>query len=231
MRPRRRLAAGAVVALSFALSAADGVAVAQPIASPAVVVLRSVAFEPGPAPAAKPAKNSPDAELIGKVLGTSTAGGAGWQNQQGAMGPWNAKLEAVAGRRLVPNGATEYSLVVRLSGAASSPGVEATAAHAARAVGVPVTVEYMNTPSLKTMLAATTRFGPGIEAAQDGVDSVAVDEMTSEVAIAVIEGVADTDLVRRQAASTFGAAGIPFRVDSLRADESVGRVDPWMRVR
>lgn len=218
MRARGRLVAGAVVALSFAFAAADGVAVAQPTSSPLVVVLRTVAFEPGqaPAPTATDAPDAPDAELIGKVLGTSTAGGADWQSQQNAMSAYSAQLQAAAGRRIVgafaPR-ATTYSLVIRVSGAEPVPVLETLAARAARNTGVPVTVEYMNTPTLEAMLVASDRFGPAIQSAQDGVGDIWPDEATSEIAISVTEGVGDPVLARAQAAATFGAAGIPFRVD------------------
>jgi hypothetical protein len=215
MTARARLVAGAVVALTFAFAAADGVAVAQPTSSPPVVVLRAVAFEPGPAPTPA-AKDAPDAELIGKVLGTSTAGGADWQRQQNAMYAYSEKLQAAAGSRIVgafvPR-ATTYSFVIRVSGSEPVPVLETLAAKAAAKTGVPVTVEYVNTPTLKAMLAASNRFGPGIQSAQDGVGDIWADEATSEIAISVTEGVGDPALVRAQAAATFGAAGFPFRID------------------
>lgn len=219
MTARRRLAAAALVASAVVFAAAaDGVAVAQPTSSPAVVVLRTVAFEPGDAPAAK---DAPDAALIGKVLGTSTAGGADWQNQQDAMSAYSAELQAAAGPRIVgafvPR-ATTYAFVIRVSGADPDAGLEKLVARAAARTGVPVTVEYMNTPTLKEMLAATRRFGPGIQSAQDGVGGIGPDEVTSEIVIAVTEGVGDPVLVRAQAAATFGAAGIPFRIDLTSED-------------
>jgi hypothetical protein len=216
MTARRWLVACAVVALGSAFTAADGLAVAQPTASPAVVVLRAVAFEPGPAPAETDQKDAPDAELIGKVVGTSTAGGADWQTDQDAMSAYSAKLEAAAGARIVGNfvpRSTSYAMVVRVSGSEPMPGLEALAARAAARTGVPVSVEYVNTPTLETMLAAAGRFGPDITRAQDGVGDIWPDEATSEVAIEVTRGVGDPALVRAQAAATFGADGIPFRID------------------
>jgi hypothetical protein len=209
-----RLVACAVV-VGIAFTAGDAVAVAQPTASPPVVVLRTVAFEPGPAPAPA-ATDSPDAELIGKVLGTSTEGGADWQSRQNAMYAYSAKLQAAAGSRIVgafaPR-ATTYALVIRVSGSEPMPALETLAARAASRTGVPVTVEYMNTPTLEAMLVAADRFGPGIQSAQDGVGGIGPDEATSEIAISVTEGVGDPMLVRAQAAATFGAAGFPFRID------------------
>lgn len=198
----------AVAALGLVLTAGDEVAVAQPTASPAVVVLRTVAFEPGAAPVGK---ESPDAALIGKVLGTSTEGGAGWQNRQDAMATYSAELQAAAGRRIVgafvPRGAAAYAVVIRVSGSEPVPALEDLAARVARKTGVPLTVEYVNTPTLRAMLAAARRFGPGIRSAQDGVGDIGPDEATSEIAIAVTDGVGDPVLVRAQAAATFGAAG------------------------
>lgn len=160
--------------------------------------------------------------MIGKVLGTSAAEGASWQNQQEAMSAYSAKLQAAAGHRIVgafvPRGATAYAVVIRLSGSEPAPTLEALAARAARNTGVPVTVEYVNTPTLRAMLAATARFGPAIQAAQDGVGGIGPDEATSEIAIAVTVGVGDPALARAQAAATFGAAGIPFRIDLTSED-------------
>jgi len=217
---RGRLAAAcAVVSLGLALTAGDEVAVAQPTASPAVVVLRTVAFEPGAAPVGK---ESPDAAAIGKLLETSTAGGADWQNQQDAMSAYSAELQAAAGPRIVgafvPRRAPSYAVVIRVSGSEPVPALEDLAARAASKTGVPVTVEYVNTPTLQAMLAATKRFGPAIQAAQDGVADIGPDEATSEIAIAVTEGVGDPVLVRAQAAATFGAAGFPFRIDVTSED-------------
>jgi len=134
--------------------------------------------------------------MIGKVLGTSAAGGASWQNQQEAMSAYSAKLQAAAGHRIVgafvPRGATAYAVVIRLSGSEPAPTLEA--------------------------LAARARFGPAIQAAQDGVGGIGPDEATSEIAIAVTVGVGDPALARAQAAATFGAAGIPFRIDLTSED-------------
>jgi hypothetical protein len=108
--------------------------------------------------------------------------------------------------------------VIRVSGSEPATALEALAARAARKTGVLVTVEYMNTPTLKAMLAAANRFGPGIQRAQDGVGDIGPDEARSEIAISVTEGVGDPALVRAQAAATFGAAGFPFRIDLTSED-------------
>lgn len=230
-RSHRLAVVVAVLALGSALlvGTSEGPVFAGPnLARPRPNVLSLAKFLPnqGHRAVAPNSADEPDAAGIAKALGVSTAMGGQWEAIQDAMASYNEQLTAVAGDRMVglfvPKGATSYSTHIRLT-AAGGPDqqVEEIAARAADDAGAPVVVEYTDAPSLANMLAAVDQFAPSIEDADHGIGDVWVDVATSEVAIEVTDGVGDPKTAQAKAAATFGAAGIPFRVDITDQDAHV----------
>lgn len=159
------------------------------------------------------AVKSPDAELIGKVLGADAKTGGAWQSDQKTMADFNAELtDAAAGRyvgQYAPR-ATTYSTVIRLSGAASDPAVEAVAARAAAETGSPVTVQYVDVVPMSALEDLSDQVRAEAQAQGIPVGDVWVDEAASQIAVEISDQ--SSDAQRETAAGIADATNAPYRV-------------------
>jgi len=157
--------------------------------------------------------DSPDAELVGKVLGADAKAGGSWQSDQQSMSDFNVELtDAAAGRYvgMYSPRASTYSTVIRLSGAASDPSVETVAARAAAQTGTPVTVQYVDVMPMSTLEGLSDRVRAQAQSVGVRVGDVWVDESTSQIVAEVWD---QSSAAQRAALAAFAdSTGAPYRI-------------------
>lgn len=192
--------AGAVLVVLAVLLVADTRGPARPTVAPAPAPIRVVSFR-------------------GDGVGT----GPGGQELQQAMGPFNSRLTVAAGVRMVGLFASRdssWSTHVRLAGDAPSTEVERVARSAARVTGTTIVVEYMDTPTLSELIAASLRHMAELRAVP-GVGDVWAEESTSQVVVDVAPGTTDPDEVLALATRLFSSERVSVRVAQVDTTQVV----------